>query len=101
MSRSSSLQKGKGVLIESVNNQKIALNNFRNVLDEEPTARRGMVFAIGALEKQVLDLKVEKFSLKKLHQKLMQKAPSAFHKKSARGSIASPQQFPLVCSVFL
>lgn len=67
-------------------------------MEEETVACRAKISALGALDRQFLDLKSGKLSLKKLEYELLLNARSASHKTPARNSIVSPQQLPAVYS---
>lgn len=50
------------------------LKTSQETSEEETIARRGMVSALGALEKQISERKTEKFFVKELNHTLIQRA---------------------------
>lgn len=79
----SSLQKNGWHHIPS-QQAKVAWNSCENALEEKTEAGRALVSHRGALDRQGLELKAEKVSLRVLNRELIQEAFSALHKKSGK-----------------
>lgn len=69
-------------LTDALNQLNVVLNHSQNAPEEETVALRAMISALGAYQRQVSDLKAENLTVKKLNQKLMQKALLALCKRN-------------------
>lgn len=83
MLRLFSLQTETAIVTEALNKPWIALNRFQKALEEETIACRAVVFALGALERQVSNPTAEHLFVEDQNEKPTQKAVSFSDKRDS------------------